>query len=205
MQASVLQFFEVAGYFWSFSISFSLFQVFFLEKLEEHAKKYFWLQHLVNWGYPAVSVALCLAFEKFGVAGGWCWISEPTDYFRLFVYGPMAFVSCFIAFTWLAIRWKMRTFQSDFKSRLNRKLSLYLLAFLSSQIPAMVNRAQNFFFPSHPIFTLFLLQAIFQPSQGFFNCLVYGFNEEQFIEQYKLLFSKWSSYNCCKKTETWCI
>jgi len=198
MQAVSLQFFETASYFWSFSISFSLFQVFFLEKLEETTRKYFFLNHLINWGYHAFSVLLCLAFGKFGKAGAWCWIKSPQDPFRLLVYGPMVLVSLFICFTWIAIRWKMRTLQSDFKRQLNRRLSMYLLAFLTSQIPAIINRTQNFFYPEQPLFFFFMMQAIFQPAQGFLNCLVYGLNEQQLMEYYRHLFSKWGIAKCCR-------
>lgn len=50
---------------------------------------------------------------------------------------------------------------------------------LLHQVPAFLNRIQNFAFPSSPLFALFVLQAIFQPLQGFFNALVYVSQERR--------------------------
>jgi hypothetical protein len=66
----------------------------------------------------------------------------------------------------------MQGLQSDFKRVLLRKLSLYLLVFITSQLPAVVNGIQSFLQPNNPIFFLYLLQACLQPAQGFFNCFV---------------------------------
>jgi hypothetical protein len=85
--------------------------------------------------------------------------------------------------------------------KLNHKLLLYLFAALVSQVPAMVNRAQNFFDPDNEIFLLFLFQAIFQPSQGFFNSIVYGLYEEHFTDHYRDLFAQCQccGVGCCRR------
>jgi len=202
-QASILQFFMVASYFWSLAIAISLFQAFFLEKQEE-PRKTIMIYHVLNWGYPLVTVILCLAFKKFGVVGNWCWISDPQDYFRLFVYVPMTLILVFICLNYIFIRLKMQGLQSNFKRVLLRKLSLYLLAFISSQLPAVVNGIQSFVNPNNPIFLLYLLQACLQPAQGLFNCFVYGFNEQAFVDQYKLVFDQLNIrklFKCCNSCE----
>ena len=52
-QASLLQFASNASALWTLSISWSLFQVFFLERLEENQSHHpFLLYQLFNWGYP---------------------------------------------------------------------------------------------------------------------------------------------------------
>mmetsp|Transcript_7653 Transcript_7653/g.10561 ORF Transcript_7653/g.10561 Transcript_7653/m.10561 type:complete len:320 (+) Transcript_7653:140-1099(+) len=200
VQASILQFSEIASYMWSFVISFSLFQVFFLEHQEEPGKR-FVLYHTISWGYPAITVVLSVFFNRFGKAGSWCWIADPRDPFRLFVYGTLVIVASFTIFCLISIRLKMKHIESDFKRILNKRLRLYVLAFLITQLPAVVNRLQNAVQPDKPIFWLFLLQAIFQPSHGLVNCLVYGFSEDQFVEHYKLTFHE---LKVLCKGSSWC-
>ena len=66
----------------------------------------------------------------------------------------------------------MNYLQNAMKRNLTRRLILYLLAFIVSQLPALVNRIQNVLYPNDPLLILYILQAVFQPSQGFFNSLV---------------------------------
>jgi hypothetical protein len=122
-----------------------------------------------------VSIVICLAFGRFGPAGSWCWIEDPTDPFRLFVYGLMVLVLLAIIVCSIAIAFKLNrsSSQSDIKKTIYKRLFLYLLAFIASQAPALINRLQNYFQPDDPQLALFILQAIFQPSQGLFNCIVY--------------------------------
>lgn len=53
------------------------------------------------------------------------------------------------------------------------RLSLYILASVVSNSPALLNRVQNIISPNHPIFTLYLLHSIFNPLQGLMNAIVY--------------------------------
>ena len=77
-----------------------------------------------------------------------------------------------IMVTFVLISLRLHVAQSDFKKKLNRRMSLYLLAFVASQLPAVINRLHNYFKPDDPSLALFVLQTLFQPSQGFFNSLV---------------------------------
>jgi uncharacterized membrane protein YhaH (DUF805 family) len=54
------------------------------------------------------------------------------------------------------------------------RLSLYILAALVANFPALVNRIQNAVEPSHPVFVLFMFHAICNPLQGFCNAVVYS-------------------------------
>eukprot|EP01114_Cavostelium_apophysatum_P002622 TRINITY_DN12322_c0_g1_i1.p1 TRINITY_DN12322_c0_g1~~TRINITY_DN12322_c0_g1_i1.p1 ORF type:complete len:307 (-),score=10.47 TRINITY_DN12322_c0_g1_i1:71-991(-) len=196
IQAGMLQFFMISSTLWTLAISVSLYQVFVLEKNEDtKAMRFsFAFYQIFVWGYSGATVAVCFYFHKFASAGPWCWIPSSKDPFRLLVYVPMVVTSIFICFTMVAIRVKLRFISSDFKQILNRRMSLYLLAFLSSCVPAIVNRVQNYIAPDHPIFILYLLQSLFQPAQGFFNSVVYGLTETQFAEHYR----NWCSC-CCRK------
>jgi len=51
--------------------------------------------------------------------------------------------------------------------------SVNLLIFAISKFPGLINRFQNII-SDNAIFVLFLLQAIFNPLQGFANSIVYG-------------------------------
>jgi len=126
---------------------------------------------------------------------------------RFTVYIPAILILLFIIINYIAIRFKMKGLRSEFKNTLLRKLTLYLIAFVASQMPAVINFFQNLLRPDEPIFILFLLQAIFQPAQGLFNALVYGFNEDAFLDQYSNIKDKLklkkrvkSLFSCCKKT-----
>jgi len=202
IQASVLQFFITASFLWTFSISLSLFQVFYLGKEEEPKMNSFLYYHLFNWGFPFVTVVICLCLQNFGSAGSWCWIRDPLDFFRLSLYGSALLSLLFTVIAFFAIHMKIRDYESDFRRKLNEKLSFYLLAFLASQLPAWINRIQNMLYPKDPIFTLYFLQALFQPARGFFNAIVYGFTEQQFIDHYRIMFESIQSRyfcDCCRK------
>jgi len=197
LQASTLQFFEMSSYLWSLAISISLFQVFYLEK-EGESKMLVIVVHLITLILGSVSVAVCILLGRFGKAGSWCWITEPSDPIRLIVYGVVIAIIIWMCLSFVAIRLKLGSIRSEFHQNLKTRLSLYAGAFIVSQIPAVVNRIQNYIQPDNPIFILFLVQAIFQPSQGFFNALVYGFYEHLFIEKYKSLLKSFHC-SCCRK------
>ena len=170
IQASIIQFAVLASYGWSFGIAFCLFVLFYADNVTETGiKKLIPILHAVIWGYGLVTTALCLAYNKFGPAGSWCWISEPRDPFRLFVYAPMLLLVLLISALFIAVRVKLKRMGCHMTKDFQNRLSLYLLAFVVSQLPAAVNRIQNFVDPSHPQVWLYALQAIFQPLQGLFN------------------------------------
>jgi len=198
IQAVSLQFFEAASFMWTFCICVSLYQIIYQEKLDEEAKKMMPAYHILSWGYPAVSVIFCLIFDRFGPAGSWCWIKDPQDLFRLWVYGLIVFVLFAIIFTVIAVNLKLSSSPSEVKKGINKRVTLYLVAFVITQLPALINRTQNYFYPDDPQVALFVLQAVAQPSQGLCNCIVYGFNDTVFIEHYKYLFSK-CYFACCNR------
>jgi len=54
----------------------------------------------------------------------------------------------------------------------------------------MANRLQEFFFPERAFFVLYVLQFSTEPMQGFLNAIAYVWNEPEYLEQYKILFSR---------------
>jgi hypothetical protein len=100
--------------------------------------------------------------------------------------------------TFILISLRFNFAQSEFKRKLNRRMTLYLLAFVASQLPAVINRIHNFIYPDDPSLALFVLQTLFQPSQGFFNSLVYGTTEEVFVEHYREFLKRIRLPKCCR-------
>jgi len=131
-----------------------------------------------------------------------CWIKGSFPSFRFgFYYGPMAFI-------WLAnvilyiliIRKAAVTTSTAFKTVVVR-LSLYILAAVLANFPALVNRIQNLIDPNRPIFVLFVLHALCNPLQGFVNAIVYSLSKP-LRKAYKALFKRMCcgrrSQCCCK-------
>lgn len=59
----------------------------------------------------------------------------------------------FISFAYLSVRIKLRSIRTELKYKINTRLSLYLMAFIASQIPAFVNR--GLFFKKRKFITYF--------------------------------------------------
>lgn len=54
------------------------------------------------------------------------------------------------------------------------RLSLYILAALLANLPALINRLQNAIEPKRPIFALFIIHAVCNPLQGLVDAIVYS-------------------------------
>lgn len=89
-----------------------------------------------------------------------------------------------MAFIWVAsvilyvliIRKAAVTTSAAFKTVVVR-LSLYILAAILANFPALVNRVQNLVDPRKPIFVLFVLHALCNPLQGLMNGIVYSLSK----------------------------
>ncbi|KYR00303.1 cAMP receptor-like protein [Tieghemostelium lacteum] len=188
LQGMGLVFFLSSSYFWTMTISISLFLVFFTEKYElNYLMKYF---HAICWGIPMFSTLVSLIFNAYGLTGSWCFIEDPTSFFRLFYYLPLIVVFLINLSVFVAIRWKISKHSNSMVAKVNIVVSFYLIAFALSQLPTIINSIQNFIYPTQPIYGLFAAQLFLQPLQGFLNFIVYGYNEGfinnyiEFIEKY---------------------
>jgi len=198
IQAMGLQFFLCSSLLWTMCISLSLAFAFYSDKFENfelsHNMKYY---HFLCWGYPTVTVFISLLSNRFADIGPWCFL-VPHTYFRLFYYLPLAVVFFVNLGVLVAVRLKISRHKGSIEARMNVIVSFYLVGFLASQLPSLVNGMQNFFQPENPVFVLYLFQSLFQPMQGFLNCLVYGKNEG-FVEYYIRFFEKY--FFRCRKGE----
>lgn len=87
----------------------------------------------------------------------------------------------------LIMRSAFRSQSSAFKTVVIR-LTLYILAALFANTPALINRIQNYADPTHPVFALFMLHATCNPLQGFYNAIVYS-SSAPLRDAYKRMFS----------------
>ncbi|EGG20709.1 cAMP receptor-like protein [Cavenderia fasciculata] len=137
MQGMGLLFFLTSSYFWTMCISISLFLVFFTNRYElNYLLRYY---HYVCWGIPLFSTSVSLIFGAYGRTGSWCFIADPTSFFRLFYYLPLIVVFFVNLVVFICIRWKVSQHSNSLVSKVNIIVSFYLLAFALSQLPTIIN------------------------------------------------------------------
>eukprot|EP01113_Clastostelium_recurvatum_P037116 TRINITY_DN5397_c0_g1_i1.p1 TRINITY_DN5397_c0_g1~~TRINITY_DN5397_c0_g1_i1.p1 ORF type:complete len:295 (+),score=59.32 TRINITY_DN5397_c0_g1_i1:58-942(+) len=175
VQGAALHFFLCSSFFWTMCLSISLLAIFYSERFD--LQDFLKLFHAICWGVPAVFVFVCLLTGKYGSNGVWCFIKDPKGIYPLFYYIPLLLVLLVNSGVFIAVRLKMSKFLHSTEGRINVVVSFYLLAFIASQLPAVLNTLQTAINPENPVFALFVLHALLQPLQGFFNCVVYGSNE----------------------------
>jgi len=188
IQAFGIQISEVSSFLWSGCIAFHSYQLVCrktnIEVLIGYLKYYLLLCYVL----PVLISLIPFGFGAYGNAGHssssqiWCWITGDFPYgpylrFSLF-YGPILIVYLYILICYILIRreiYKLKQFISEnaLKNVSGERITLYLLIFAISKFPGLINRFQNII-SDNPIFVLFLLQAIFNPLQGFANSIVYG-------------------------------
>lgn len=184
IQATTLQYFEIASVLWGVCVAITLVLFFNRDDLSPRMTIF----HMICWGIPVPVITVCLYMDLFGYAGAtWCWISNPQ--YRLMAYLPCLLFSFinFISFIYLIYK---SAGESGIYVSFRRKIYSYLLASFICVLPALANRIQNWIQPHNQIFILFFMQALFQPLQGFVNSLVYGLTDEHYYAQYR----KWKLF-----------
>eukprot|EP00744_Colponema_vietnamica_P017789 GILI01025038.1.p1 GENE.GILI01025038.1~~GILI01025038.1.p1 ORF type:complete len:290 (+),score=57.27 GILI01025038.1:123-992(+) len=178
--SSLTQFFNVATFFWTSIIAFNIYQALVKVRSNDEVKKLEIFYHIVGWGVPLILLIVVIATDALGYSGLWCWISNANQWQRwACYYAWLCLLLVYNVFIYFRIS---RSADVDDTRLVNRRLRLYLMAFIISRTPSVINRIQNAADPSHPVFVLFLFHAIFSPLQGFFNFLVYGLNK-RFLQE----------------------
>jgi len=78
--------------------------------------------------------------------------------------------------------------QKELSSAVQRRITLYIIAFLLCWWPDIVSHVREFIVGTHCNLTwLFYLTVIFSPLQGFLNFLVYGFTNRNVFGKYAIL------------------
>lgn len=198
MQAMFIHYFQVASYFWSAFIAFSVFAVIYLDKMFDilEIDRYMRWFHAIAWVAPFLSVLPPLFLKRYGFNNPqqlepWCFTAHPNDWTRLFVYGPCMVIIVFCCVIFIVIQVKLNKWKSPSSNILRTSVSLYVAAFVVSQLATIVNRIQNYLHPDHPILILLIFQTALLPLQGFWNALIFVSTEPDFVEYCSLVFGCW--------------
>ncbi|XP_052218131.1 cyclic AMP receptor-like protein A [Dreissena polymorpha] len=190
-QAYLMTVFEWGVLLWISCVTFNLTINVLWKKTTE---KYEWLYHVVCWGL-ALSIA-CVPFigNHYGPAGAWCWVVEDWRWRLGIWYGPqiVALFILMIVYIYIScvLSRKVSTWEGTYDPNTERTkqllkedirpLRLYPFVYLAISIFPIINRIQNAVDVHNPVYALMILQAIFSPSQGFLNAIVFAMDRETF-------------------------
>jgi len=178
VQAAGIQFFAVSSFLWISCLANHAFNILCRKKNEEALRAYIKYYVLVCYLIPAVTLVACIISASFGETEDsvWCWITHDHQEMRFAVYYiPLVVLWVFNVTIYILLS---RESQSSLSygyilKEGKKRLRLYILVFVVAKAPALINRLCNVFFSDKKMFTLFLLQAVFDSLFGFFEALVY--------------------------------
>jgi len=192
-QAFVIHYFQVASFFWSAFIGFSVFAVIYLDKMFDSpdlSRSMRWF-HAISWGGALLATVPPLIFEEYGKNENsmepWCYTPNGDDLIRLMVYVPCIVTLVFNVIIFIAVRVKLSKWHSEESKTLKMNVTLYVASFVLSQTPPLINRIQNYVDPNHPMLALIIMQISLQPLQSFWNAIIFILTEPDCIELYTLL------------------
>ena len=174
LSATMSQFFEMASFCWTTVIALNIYSVLVArqgENVESHEGYY----HAFAWGLPMILLVIVASTGSLGDAGNWCWIKQENYVERWFgYYIPLLIMVVTNLVLYVMIGRGLKTFASVQKVPIIQRLRIYLLVFLISRFPSILNRGFELISGGETSFFLILLQSIFGPMQGFCNAVIYG-------------------------------
>jgi hypothetical protein len=195
LQAVLQQQFILSSDLWALFVATNLLCLIVLGRSEDQIRSYERFYHPIAWGLPMVTwILLLIAFpegHRFGDATLWCWIASEYPGLQLlfyylfntliFLYNLSVYITVGVKI--ITVMRQTRSVKSDElvrqqdkrKLKYMRQVGFYVIMFVITDIPGSVNRLQNNFERGRPVFTLFILHALFGPLQGFFNAIIYSF------------------------------
>lgn len=206
IQATLIQYSEMASFIWSLIIACYLYTSAVKNWPNSKTKSLLPLFLVLGFAIPLIPVIVIQVEKAIGNSTNgpditWCWIRGEYPAFRLgFYYGPMALIWIINVILYILIVRKAFDADSSAFSKVVMRLSLFVLAAVIANFPALINRIQNVISPRHPVFALFLLHAIFNPLQGFCNAIVYS-SSAPLRSAYVQLFRKFLCF-CCPNPES---
>lgn len=207
--AVVNQFCSMSTLLWTACIAFAVKKAFHGSHVNSSMPEGYF--HLLCWGLPAVISVALLLMKKFGLTKetGWCWIASPGDPWRLSVYGTLLLVMVYNLWVYITVHKIVfgayrkaavvgqqqdlgtSNMQERTVTRVTRRLTAYIAAFVITQFPALINRLVGavFFYlhkdpPPKLMYILTLTQCATQPLTGLFNAIVYGATNKGLYQQY---------------------
>jgi hypothetical protein len=179
VQAGFIQYFDVSASLWAASIATYLYLGVYKMWQEEALKKAIKIFIGLGFGLPLIPVFILFLDGAFGQANpgseiAWCWIAMDRPVLRLTMYYiPLIIMWIFTIVLYITVMKQVSRLLSFLWKRTAFRLSLFLLVSIVSNMPALINRFQNLFAPSSPIYLLYILQVTFLPLEGFFDAIVY--------------------------------
>lgn len=178
LSATMSQYFEMASYCWTTVIAFNIYKV-LVAKQGEHVERFEMSYHLFSWGFPLFLLLIVASTGSLGDAGNWCWIKKGRNMERLFgYYIPLIFMIIINAVLYVTIGRGLESFASEQKRPIITRLRRYLVVFLLTRIPSVINRFYEIASGGETVYFFLLLQSMTSPLQGFCNALVYGANRK---------------------------
>eukprot|EP00026_Physarum_polycephalum_P011425 Phypoly_transcript_11651.p1 GENE.Phypoly_transcript_11651~~Phypoly_transcript_11651.p1 ORF type:complete len:295 (+),score=-1.18 Phypoly_transcript_11651:3-887(+) len=135
------------------------------------------LTHMLAWGYASALTIIPYIYNEYGILFrdhrfSWCSIEDPQSTYRTFLYIIDMGVFVILIVLYYLIRHRLQNVHNSAAKIICNKMNIYLLAYALINLPAIVNRVQNFW-SQNQIFELFLIEFITQPLQGFMNAIAY--------------------------------
>jgi len=202
-QALVGIYFPVASFLWTDCIAWYLYQIIAVHSFDGNGEvehpKLFPVFHLICWGVPGVIVIFVGSFGAEGLydgenTGGWCWIEEQSTKGYLAMWeligGKLVewvSVCIFVPYLYItsAIRLR-RIYEKDqsqkqkFESFTHRLILVPIIFFMIRVWGSIL--AIETFLGTPQITAISKLAAAFDPSQGFFNGLIFVFGSTEVRE-----------------------
>ena len=178
LSASMSQYFEMASFCWTTVIAFNIYQV-LVAKHGERVEHYEMYYHLICWGFPLFLLIIVASTGSLGDAGNWCWIKKERPIERLLgYYIPLLIMMGINGVFYVLIGRGLQSFASEQKRPIILRLRKYLIVFLLTRIPSVINRFYEIASNGETVYFFLLLQSMTSPLQGFCNALVYGANKK---------------------------
>eukprot|EP01119_Soliformovum_irregulare_P016819 TRINITY_DN4921_c0_g1_i1.p1 TRINITY_DN4921_c0_g1~~TRINITY_DN4921_c0_g1_i1.p1 ORF type:complete len:345 (-),score=37.65 TRINITY_DN4921_c0_g1_i1:30-1037(-) len=204
ISAAALEGFQLSSILWMACIAHTVNRVIRLKDDEvERFEKFY---HIICWGVPLGIDIFLWVRGLFTDAGIWCWIVANPAYYRfIFFYCILWIVFVYNVYVAIMISLSLRRERGSMiygsagpvsSNSIQMTFRWLLIAYFLAWLPGTINRIQNIFSPE-PIFWLYALHAFCVPLQGFFDALIYGFNDEIRQQWHELRIK----LNCCRSRE----
>jgi hypothetical protein len=144
--------------------------------------------HAVCWGTGLVMALIPVMLGAYGPGGSWCWIDKRHTSLRFVLwYIPLfLIIAGMIAgsvYVLAKVRRKTKAWSGTYNPQIEKEkkwmndqvnpVKYYPVLYLLVSLCPLINRIQNAANPDHPVYELYLLQAVFAPAQGLFNAVYY--------------------------------
>ncbi|XP_024384343.1 G-protein coupled receptor 1 isoform X1 [Physcomitrium patens] len=191
------QFFSIASFLWTTTISFTLHRAAVKHKTD--GEGFGAIFHVYVWGTSLMMTIIPLIGNDYGPAGAWCWVQSETAAgkvlrfmtFYLPLWGAILFngiayfqVIRVINNATSLVLIQMATELSDRQLQVQTRVDMkalnrygyYPLILIGSFTFGTINRIYGFVEQHHPLFWLYCLDIASASLMGFFNSIAYGYN-----------------------------